>query len=188
MAKRILTKEKLDKQLTGQNSTSPFMSIREGTNRKVSFDTRDELGDKIDKLTGMLGRLAAKDNHEKRPFKPQMYQGRGREQNRNFSQTIRTETDQTIGQIVEIEDSLVTGPDMSRITEEAIFKVILGDIVGKLAKGNIETIAIDVMITIEVGTDQEKGHSQGVTVAIELGVQVIVDLGQEPEPVPIGIG
>ena len=34
-AKRILTKEKLDKQLTGQASTSPFMSIREGTSRKV---------------------------------------------------------------------------------------------------------------------------------------------------------
>ena len=35
------------------------MSIREGANRKVSFDTRDELGDKIDNLTVMLGRLAA---------------------------------------------------------------------------------------------------------------------------------
>ena len=50
-AKRILTKEKLDKQLTGQASTSPFMSIREGAIRKVSFDTRDKLGDKIDKLS-----------------------------------------------------------------------------------------------------------------------------------------
>ena len=63
-AKRILTKEKLDKQLTGQASTSPFMSIREGTSRKVSFDTRDELGDKIDKLTVMIGRLAARDNNK----------------------------------------------------------------------------------------------------------------------------
>ena len=43
IAKRILTKEKLDGQLTGQTSTSPFMSIRDGTNRKVSFNTRDEL-------------------------------------------------------------------------------------------------------------------------------------------------
>ena len=43
-AKRILTKEKLHKQLTGQASTSPFMSIRERASRKVSFDTRDELG------------------------------------------------------------------------------------------------------------------------------------------------
>ena len=31
--KRILTKEKLDKQLTGETSTSPFMSIRDGVNR-----------------------------------------------------------------------------------------------------------------------------------------------------------
>ena len=37
-AKRILTKEKLDKQLTGQASTSPFMTIREGAGRRVSFD------------------------------------------------------------------------------------------------------------------------------------------------------
>ena len=49
------------------------MSIREGSNRKVSFDTRDELGDKIDKLTVMLGRLAVKDNCDKRPFKLQIY-------------------------------------------------------------------------------------------------------------------
>ena len=62
------------------------MSIREGTNRKVSLDTRDELGDKIDKLTVMLGRLAVKDSNEKRPFEMQIYQGRGRGQNRNFSQ------------------------------------------------------------------------------------------------------
>ena len=48
-AKRILTKEKLDKQLTGQTSASPFMRVRDGTERRVSFNTRDELGDKIDK-------------------------------------------------------------------------------------------------------------------------------------------
>ena len=36
-AKRILTKEKLDTQLTGQTSTSPFMNIRDGIDRKLSF-------------------------------------------------------------------------------------------------------------------------------------------------------
>ena len=45
-AKRILTKEELDKQLTGQTSTSPFMNIRDGKERKVSFNAGDELGDK----------------------------------------------------------------------------------------------------------------------------------------------
>ena len=85
-AKRILTKEKLDRQLTGQTSTSPFMSIRDGFNRKVLFNTRDEIEDKIDKLTIMKGKLAAKDDNNRRPFKPQIYQSRGRGQNRGYNQ------------------------------------------------------------------------------------------------------
>ena len=83
-AKRILTKEKLDKQLTVQTSTSSFMSVREGTDRRVSFNTRDELGDKIDTLTVVMSKLAAKDNHERKPFKPQIYKSRG--QNKSHGQ------------------------------------------------------------------------------------------------------
>ena len=64
-AKRILTKEKLDKQLTGQVSTSPFMSIREGASRRVSFDTREELNDEIDKLMVMIGMVVAKGSRRK---------------------------------------------------------------------------------------------------------------------------
>ena len=84
MAKRILTEEKLDKQLTGQTSTSPFMSVRDGTDRRVSFNTREELGDKIDKLTVIMSKLAAKDSHERKPFKPQIYKSRG--QNISYGQ------------------------------------------------------------------------------------------------------
>ena len=83
-AKRILTKEKFDKQLTGQTSTSPFLSIREVVDERVSFDTRDKLGDKIDKLTVVMSKLAATDNHERRPFKPQIHKSRG--QNRSYGQ------------------------------------------------------------------------------------------------------
>ena len=75
--KRILTKEKIDKQLTEQISTSPFMNIRDGTERKVSFNARDKLGEKIDKLTAMMSRLAVKGSNDKRPFKPQIYKSRG---------------------------------------------------------------------------------------------------------------
>ena len=71
-AKRILTKEKLDRQLTGQTSTSSFMSVREGTDRRVSFNTSDELGDKIYRLTLVMSKLAVKDSHERKPFKPQI--------------------------------------------------------------------------------------------------------------------
>ena len=62
------------------------MSNREGDSRKVSFDTRDKLGEKIDKLMVMIGRLAAKDNSGTKPFKPQIHQSRGRGQNRGYSQ------------------------------------------------------------------------------------------------------
>ena len=75
-AKRILTKERLDKQLIGQTSTSLFMNIRDGTEKKVLFNARDELGDKIDKLTALMDRLAAKESNDKRPFKPQIYKSR----------------------------------------------------------------------------------------------------------------
>ena len=83
-AKRILTKEKLDKQLTGQTSTSLFSSIREGTDKRVLFNIKDELGDKIDKLTVVMSKLASKDSHKRRPFKPQIYKSRG--QTRSYSQ------------------------------------------------------------------------------------------------------
>ena len=61
-AKRILTKEKLDKKLTGQTSTSTYKNVRDGMERKVSFNARDELGDKIDKLPVVINTLAAKDS------------------------------------------------------------------------------------------------------------------------------
>ena len=55
-----------------------------GWKGKCHFNARDELGDKIDKLTVVTSRLAAKDSHEKRPFKPQIYKSRG--QNRSYNQ------------------------------------------------------------------------------------------------------
>ena len=36
---------------------------------------------------------------------------------------------------------------------------------------------IDIMIIIEAGTDQEKGHLQEIIVKTEIEAQVIVDLG-----------
>ena len=51
------------------------MSIREGQNsRRVSFDTTEELGNKIDKLMVIIGRLAAKYSGRTRQFKPQIHQ------------------------------------------------------------------------------------------------------------------
>ena len=73
-AKGILTKEKLDRQLARQSSSAPFISIRDGHNRKVSFGAKEELGDKINKLVVMIGKLATINSGRSRQFKPQIYQ------------------------------------------------------------------------------------------------------------------
>ena len=58
------------------------MSVRDIHCRRVSFDTKEELGDKIDKLAVMIGKLAARDSRSVRQFKPQIFQGKGTGQNR----------------------------------------------------------------------------------------------------------
>ena len=177
-AKRILTEEKLDKQLTGQTSISPFMNVRDGTERKVSFNTRDELGDKIDKLTVVMSRLAAKDSHEKRPFKPQIYKSRG--QNRSYNQ----------GSYQNRPDSRNRGQYPSSRPRQNIEKVIFKEtpegMEDKIIEEDIEMI--DIMIIIEAGTDQEKGHSQEIVVVAEIEVQVTVDQDQDLELVQIETG
>ena len=69
-ANRILTKEKIDRQLAGQTSLTPFMNIKEGYNKKVAFNTTDSIEQKIDKLTVMMGKLVTEDEGQNRQFKP----------------------------------------------------------------------------------------------------------------------
>ena len=61
MTKRILTKEKTDRQLAGQTSSTSFMSIEEGFSNKVTFNMMDSIEQKIDKLMVMMGKLVMED-------------------------------------------------------------------------------------------------------------------------------
>ena len=70
MAKRILTKEKIDRQLAEQTTLTLFMNIKEGFNKKVTFDTMDSIEQKIDKLTVMMGKLVTEDEGQNKQFKP----------------------------------------------------------------------------------------------------------------------
>ena len=69
-AKRILTKEKIDRQLAGQTSLTPFMNIKEGYSKRVTFDMMVSIEPKIDKLTVMMGKLVTEDEGQNRQFKP----------------------------------------------------------------------------------------------------------------------
>ena len=90
-AKRMLTKEKTDKQLVGQTSSTPFMSVRDSQSKRASFNTPDDLEQKIDRLTVMMGKLVTEDEGHPKPFKPQVYQSNiDRNQSRgNFCSRFR---------------------------------------------------------------------------------------------------
>ena len=85
-AKRVLNKEKLDKQLTGQASNiSPFMKLGDNSvgdnkhpNQKVAINQRD-----VENVTSRMYNLSLQQDRSKKPFKPQVYQRRGRGQRQN---------------------------------------------------------------------------------------------------------
>ena len=80
-AKRVLNKEKLDKQLTGQASNiSPFMKLGNDkhSNQKVAIEQRD-----VENVTSEMYNLSLQQDRPKKPFKPQVYQKRGRGQKQN---------------------------------------------------------------------------------------------------------
>ena len=70
MAKRILMKEKIDRQLAGQTSSTPFMNIRDSYRKKVMFDTTDGIEQKIGQLMLMMGKLVTENKGQNKPFKP----------------------------------------------------------------------------------------------------------------------
>ena len=93
LAKRVLTKEKLVRQLIGQSST-PFMkassndnhSIPNSNKRGVTFDAMETLernSDCIDKLMSLVTAMKMTIDKKQSPYKPKIYQGRSRNQGRN---------------------------------------------------------------------------------------------------------
>ena len=89
-AKRFLTKEKIDRQMTRQSST-PFMKLNDKKGKKpVSFDARDVLerhSENMERMTVFMDKMYIKLDQKDVSCKPQIYQRRGRGQNRqNFKQ------------------------------------------------------------------------------------------------------
>ena len=81
-AKRVLNKEKLDKQLTGQaSSTSPFMKMTDNTHSSQKVLTKPQ---DLETVTSMMSNMSLQQGKTKKPFKPQVYQKRGRGQKRSY--------------------------------------------------------------------------------------------------------
>ena len=86
-AKRFLTKEKIDRQMTGQSST-PFMKLTDKQRKSMTFDARDvfeKTSENMERMTAHMDKMYIKLEQKDVPYKPQIYQ-RGRGQNqRQFS-------------------------------------------------------------------------------------------------------
>ena len=93
LAKRVLTKEKLDRQLTGQSST-PFMKVtindsratQNNSKKGVTFDATETLernSNCIDRLMSLVSVMKMTMDRKQSPYKPRIYQGRSRNQNTN---------------------------------------------------------------------------------------------------------
>ena len=75
-AKGILTKANIGRQLEGQSTSTPFMSIQVSTScnrRPLLFDNQNVLDSKIDKITAMMSKLTTQSNNQGKPFKPNIY-------------------------------------------------------------------------------------------------------------------
>ena len=83
--KVILMKEKIDRKLAGQSSSTPFINLKDSyNNKKVTFDTWDGSEDRIDRLTVVMGKLTTKDNGINKQVKPEIYQNKKKENRMEF--------------------------------------------------------------------------------------------------------
>ena len=134
----------------------------------MSFNTRDELGDKIDKLTVMMSRLAAMDSNEKDPSNSKYIKVEVRI-GPIVKEVIKIEI---IGQTVETEDNMeIIGLD--KAIETTILERTLEDMEDKIVEENMGIIGTMIITGVEI--DQEKGHSQEILVTIGIEVPVTVD-------------
>ena len=81
-AKRFLTIEKIDRQMTGQRST-PFMKLSDKKRKSVTFETKEALertSENMERMMVLMDKMYIKLEQKDVPYKPQIYQ-RGRGQN-----------------------------------------------------------------------------------------------------------
>ena len=128
-AKTVLTKEKIDGQLSGQSgATTPFMKVWDAhySNRKSgSFSTQDLMREQLDNLTSMVYHMSMEKEGNNRSFKPQIHQKRKRGQKwQNFRE--ETEIDHLVGTEWTINKTSDPPIEDNHRTDETIGEEIIG--------------------------------------------------------------
>ena len=169
-AKRVLNKEKLDKQLTGQASNiSPFMKMRDDTHsgQKMLMKPQD-----LKTVTSMMYNMSLQQGKTKKPFKPRF---------------IRKEEEVKDKVMIEIDQEITIGKDkaLDKIDAEMIIEgisicKISVEIMAEIEIGEILTEAI---VVTGVGQEKEAYPPGGITIII-IGKMEAPDLDQGLEVDP----
>ena len=133
LAKRVLTREKLDRKLTGQSST-PFMkatsngdshSPQSHHKKGVTFDAMETLernSDCIDRLTSLVSDLKMTMDRKQPQYKPKIYQ-------------VGPKTKTWVGKILHLEIDPIVEEGIKVVTEEI---TTIGTITGQIIEIDLE--------------------------------------------------
>ena len=176
-AKRFLTKEKIERQMTGQSST-PFMKLTDTKRKSVTFNANDALektSENMERMTVLMDKMYIKLEQKAVPYKPQIYQ-RGRGQNwRQFSRVNYWRGNRSFSRncYKAIEDMDVVEVILGEaiFEEEVIFKVDI--IIEQIEVGKIEDYGDNL------GHEKEKE---------EVGHHLVLDQDQGLVLIEIGLG
>ena len=158
--KRVLNKEKLDKKLTGQaSSTSPFMKIRDTTHssHKVLMKLQD-----LETVTSMMHNMSLQQGKTKKPFKPRFMR-----KEEEVKDKIMTEIDLEImiGRDKALDktgaEMIIEGMDLCKTLVEIMAEIEVGKVL-------IEVIVV-------IGVDQGKEACLPGGIIIITGKRAILD-------------
>ena len=193
MAKRLLTKEQMDKKL-GQATASPFMQVSQGNSKnkskaeknekKVSFSAVEAIErttDNIERLASLMDKMDTKLDRRQGQYMPRIYQVEV-EFMATDKITIGPEIDLTAVTgtkiIIEKEETTITevviettdpiiliivGPETETITV-----ITVGTIIDQITEGMIVTRGMETEIRVTVG--------------LEKGIEITVAQEQVPNP------
>ena len=177
LAKRVLTKEKLDRQLTGQSSTPVMKATSNGDSHSpqshpkkgVTFDAMETLernSDCIDRLTSLVSDLKMTMDRKQPQYKPKIYQG-----------SLETKT--RVGKILHLEIDLLVEEGIKVVTEEI---TTVGTITGQIIEIDLEAdgttigqvigVVITQIIIDEVIRDQTIDKTPNGLLEIEVRVGI----------------
>ena len=155
-AKRVLMKEKIDRQLVGQSSLTPFMNMRDNSNKGVTFNMTDDIEQKLDKLTVMMGKLVTENEGQSKQFKPQVTNPKEVEVRIEvgLGQIMLIEIIQDIVETLEVEQGIVQVIEVVKVTIQEVIRGT-GEIIIITI---IEEVIIGIKVMIGIGVDHMKGR------------------------------